>query len=105
MQPQLSKRDFIATLVVPFVSNFDKKKVEEALAGVTDADCEILGDGTGASAARFRSVINAPDGTPIWEFTRVNPGEFDPFKGMNSSGVPYWRLDSLHVPANVKFPR
>ena len=105
MQAPLGRRDLIAALVVPFVGNFDRQQIEAALKDVTDADCEIFGDASGPGNVRFRSEVKAPDGTNIWEFTRINPGEFDPFKGMNNTGIAYWRFESWYAPTDVKFAR
>jgi hypothetical protein len=105
MQHPLGKRDLIAALVIPFVGNFDKAQLEAALKDVTDDDCAIFGDQSGPSNVRFRSAITAPDGTQFWEFTRINPGEFDPFKGMNNTGIAYWRFESWYAPTDVKFAK
>jgi hypothetical protein len=105
VQQPLGPRDLIATLVIPFVSNFDGQQLRDAIKDVTDADCEVFGDNSGPNSVRFRSATKAPDGTHTWEFTRVNPGEFDPFQGMNRSGVAYWRFESVPAQGNVRFPK
>ena len=105
MQHPLGTRDLIAALVIPFVSNFDKQQLDAAITDVTDDDCEILGDRSGPVNVRFRSALKAPDGTHNWEFTRINPGEFDPFKGMNNTGIAYWRFESWYGPSDVKFAK
>jgi hypothetical protein len=105
MQQPLGKRDLIAALVIPFVKNFDQPQILSALEGVTDDECAIFGDASGPSNVRFRSATAAPDGTHMWEFTRINPGEFDPFNGMNTSGIAYWRFESWYAPGDVKFAK
>ena len=99
------KRDLIAAVVIPFVTNFDRAQIVAALAECTDADCEVYGDRMGANRVTFKSPVPAPDGQHEWEFTRINPGEFDPFKGPNRSSVAYWRFDSWYTRDAVSFAK